>query len=62
MRPPKSLRDTHYYGAKKLGRGKGYVYPPNDPSGYDVDHLPAALEGRTYYRPSGSGEESLDDG
>jgi putative ATPase len=62
LQPPDALRDTHYYGAKKLGRGKGYVYPPNDPSGYDVDHLPAALEGRTYYRPSGSGEESLDDG
>ena len=25
-RPPDSLRDTHYYGAKKLGRGKGYVF------------------------------------
>ena len=58
LQPPDALRDTHYYGAKKLGRGKGYIYPPNDPAGYDVDHLPDELKGRTYYRPSGSGEET----
>jgi putative ATPase len=58
MRPPKALRDTHYHGAKKLGHGAGYVYPPDDPSGYEVDYLPEELKGRTYYRPSGSGEES----
>jgi putative ATPase len=57
IRPPKALRDTHYPGAKKLGHGKGYVYPPNDPEGYEVDYLPDELEGRTYYRPSGTGEE-----
>ena len=27
VRPPDELRDTHYYGAKKLGRGQGYIYP-----------------------------------
>jgi putative ATPase len=52
VRPPKALRDTHYRGAKKLGHGEGYVYPPSDPSGYDVDHLPEELRGRTYYDPS----------
>jgi putative ATPase len=57
IRPPKALRDTHYRGAKKLGHGEGYIYPPNDPAGYDVDHLPEELKGRTYYEPSGSGEE-----
>jgi putative ATPase len=57
LRPPTPLRDTHYYGAKKLGRGKGYVYPHADPRGFDVDHLPDELKGRRYYRPSGSGEE-----
>ena len=46
-----------YSGAKKLGRGKGYVYPHDDPRGFDVDHLPEPLRGKTYYRPSGSGEE-----
>jgi putative ATPase len=53
IRPPKSLRDTHYRGAKKLGHGEGYVYPPDDPAGYDVDHLPDELKGRRYYEPPG---------
>ena len=57
LRPPAALRDTHYYGAKKLGRGKGYIYPHADPSGFEVDNLPDELKGRRYYRPSGSGEE-----
>ena len=51
LQPPKPLRDAHYSGAKKLGHGKGYVYPPTDPAGYDVDHLPDALKGRRYYVP-----------
>ena len=58
LRPPKPLRDAHYRGAKKLGHGQGYVYPPNDPAGYEVDYLPDELKGRTYYEPSGNGEES----
>jgi putative ATPase len=61
LRPPDPLRDAHYYGAKKLGRGKDYVYPHTDPSGFDVDHLPDELKGRRYYRPSGSGEEKGDE-
>jgi putative ATPase len=61
LRPPDALRDTHYYGAKKLGRGKGYIYPHSDPRGFEVDHLPDELKGRRYYRPSGSGEEEGDD-
>jgi putative ATPase len=61
VRPPDALRDTHYYGAKKLGRGKGYVYPHSDPRGFEVDHLPDPLKGKKYYRPSGSGEEKGDD-
>ncbi|MBA2361635.1 MAG: replication-associated recombination protein A [Actinobacteria bacterium] len=61
LRPPDALRDTHYFGAKKLGRGKGYIYPHSDPRGFEVDHLPEELKGRRYYRPSGSGEEQGDD-
>ena len=45
-------------GAKKLGHGTGYAYPPNDPSGYDVDCLPDELKGSTFYEPSGSGEDT----
>jgi putative ATPase len=60
--PPKELRDASYYGAKKLGHGKGYIYPHSDARGFDVDYLPDELKGTTYYRPSGSGEEEADDG
>src|SRR5918996_1437787 len=60
--PPKALRDASYPGAKKLGHGKRYVYPHDDPAGFDVDYLPDELKGRTYYRPSGSGEEEAIDG
>jgi putative ATPase len=58
LRPPKPLRDAHYRGAKKLGHGEGYIYPPSDPAGYDVDHLPDELKGSKYYEPSGSGEDT----
>ncbi|MGZ4281548.1 MAG: replication-associated recombination protein A, partial [Gaiellaceae bacterium] len=61
-RPPDELRDAHYRGAKKLGRGEGYVYPHSDPRGFEVDYLPEPLKGKQYYRPSGSGEEGSDDG
>src|SRR6266536_3708644 len=57
LRPPDELRDASYYGAKKLGRGQGYIYPHSDPAGFDVDYLPEELRGRSYYRPSGAGEE-----
>ena len=62
LRPPDALRSASYYGAKKLGRGEGYIYPHSDPAGFEVDNLPDELKGRRYYRPSGSGEERGDDG
>jgi putative ATPase len=58
LRPPMPLRDAHYPGAKKLGHGQGYVYPPSDPTGYEVDYLPDELKGSTYYEPSESGEDT----
>jgi putative ATPase len=60
LMPPKSLRDTHYPGAKTFGHGKGYIYPHDDPRGFDVDYLPDELKGTTYYEPSGNGEEPKD--
>jgi putative ATPase len=62
LRPPDELRDASYYGAKKLGRGQGYIYPHSDPAGFEVDYLPEELRGRTYYKPSGAGEEEAEDG
>jgi putative ATPase len=57
VRPPPALRDASYPGARKFGHGQGYIYPHDDPRGFDVDNLPEELRGRKYYRPSGNGEE-----
>ncbi len=59
-RPPKPLRDGSWYG-RRLGHGEGYVYPHDDPQGFEASYLPEELEGRRYYEPSGSGEESSDE-
>ncbi|HEY6801866.1 MAG TPA: replication-associated recombination protein A, partial [Agromyces sp.] len=57
-RVPKHLRDAHYPGAKRLGHGKGYVYPHNDPIGVVAqEYLPAELQGATYYEPTEHGNE-----
>jgi putative ATPase len=60
VRPPKALRDGSWYG-RRLGHGEGYVYPHDDPEGSQASNLPEELEGRRYYEPSGSGEESADE-
>src|SRR5207237_317797 len=38
LRPPDAVRSAKYAGAKKLGRGEGYVNPHDDPAGFDVDN------------------------
>jgi putative ATPase len=55
--PPAALRDGHYAGARTRGHGEGYVSPHDDPTTAAADHLPDGLKGRTYYVPSGNGEE-----
>ena len=61
LRPPKMLQSKgHPLAAKKLGKGKGYIYPHDDPAGFDVDYLPDELKGRRYYEPRDSGEETSD--
>ncbi len=57
VKPPASLRDASWYG-RQLGHGEGYVYPHDDPRGFEISHLPEELQGKTYYQPSGSGEET----
>jgi len=59
-RPPKALSDGSWYG-RRLGKGEGYTYPHDDPQGFETSYLPEELEGRRYYEPSGSGEESSDE-
>ncbi len=56
--PPDHLRDAHYPGAKKLGRGEGYVYPHDEPDGVsDQPLLPPELRGARFYEPTDRGEE-----
>lgn len=57
-RVPKPLRDGHYAGAKKLGHGKGYRYPHDDPRGVvQQQYLPDELQARVYYQPTEHGNE-----
>ena len=47
---PAHLKDSHYSGAQKLGRGLTYQYPHSFPHHYVAQqYLPDALEGRHYY-------------
>ena len=55
---PAHLRDAHYQSAGKIGHGKGYEYPHDDPRGWtEQEHRPAEVAGRTYYEPSRHGFE-----
>ncbi|WP_249353675.1 replication-associated recombination protein A [Microbacterium sp. 2FI] len=57
-RVPIHLRDAHYAGAKRLGHGKGYVYPHDSDIGVvSQQHLPDELRGRRYYEPKAMGAE-----
>jgi putative ATPase len=50
-RPPAMLRSTgHTKAARARGHGEGYVYPHDDPAGFEVSYLPEELAGRQYYR------------
>ncbi|GGH35643.1 ATPase AAA [Microbacterium album] len=55
---PLHLRDAHYAGAKRLGHGKGYVYPHDHDLGVvPQQYLPDELRGRRYYEPKSHGAE-----
>ncbi len=52
---PDHLKDAHYQGAARLGRGKGYKYPHDFPGHYTAqNYLP---QRRNYYQPTEQGEE-----
>ncbi|HLR74045.1 MAG TPA: replication-associated recombination protein A [Virgibacillus sp.] len=54
---PPHLKDSHYFGAKKLGRGKGYKYPHNYESGWvNQQYLPDAIKNKRYYQPKSTGK------
>ena len=57
--PPDYLRDAHYPGARKLGRGVGYVYPHDEPGGVaEQSLLPDELRGERFYEPTDRGFEA----
>jgi putative ATPase len=57
--PPEYLRDAHYPGAKKLGRGEGYVYPHDEPGGVSEQPLlPPEVRGERFYEPTDRGFEA----
>jgi putative ATPase len=52
---PTHLRDAHYAGAERLGRGEGYQYDHNFPGHVaPQEHL---TESRSFFHPSGQGYE-----
>ncbi|HCU08181.1 MAG TPA: replication-associated recombination protein A [Clostridiales bacterium] len=58
---PAHLKDAHYSGAKKLGRGEGYLYPHAYGGYVKQQYLPddLARAGVHYYRPTENGREAL---
>ncbi|QDP40704.1 replication-associated recombination protein A [Radiobacillus deserti] len=59
---PAHLKDAHYSGAAKLGRGVDYKYPHNyEGSWIEQQYLPDTLRNKTYYQPKATGkfEQSL---
>ncbi|WP_084557266.1 replication-associated recombination protein A [Hamadaea tsunoensis] len=55
---PPALRDAHYSGAAKVGHGKGYRYPHDDPRGVVTQQYPPdELTEADYYRPTEHGAE-----
>lgn len=56
--PPPYLRDAHYPGARKLGRGEGYDYPHDRPEGVSPQELmPEEAVGERFLELSGHGHE-----
>ena len=54
---PRHLRDSSYPGAAKLGHGKGYVYPHDEPGGWvDQQYRPDDRDD-VYWRPTGRGAD-----
>jgi putative ATPase len=57
--PPDYLRDAHYPGAAKLGRGEGYRYAHDEPDAVsDQPLLPGELRGHRFYEPTERGFEA----
>jgi putative ATPase len=56
---PAHLRDASYGAARKLGHGRGYVYPHDEPGHWVAQrYRPAEYDERRYYVASGIGEDT----
>lgn len=54
---PPHLQDSHYVGAKNLGRGIDYLYPHNYAGGWvNQQYLPDDLKHRSYFSPKDTGK------
>lgn len=54
---PAHLKDSHYQGAKKLGRGIDYKYPHNyEGSWIAQQYLPDPIKNKQYYYPKNTGK------
>jgi len=54
---PDHLRDKHYKGAEKLGRGINYLYPHDFPNHWVAqDYLPERLKSVHYYEAEETGK------
>ena len=55
---PDHLKDAHYAGAKKLGRGVEYKYPHNYQNNYvKQQYLPDAIKNKKYYKAGNNKNE-----
>lgn len=59
---PLHLKDSHYSGAKNIGRGVDYKYPHNYPNNYvKQQYLPDNLKDKQYYNPQNNKfEQNID--
>lgn len=54
---PDHLKDSHYKGAKDLGRGIDYKYPHNYDGGWiSQQYLPDRIKNKKYYNPKDTGK------
>lgn len=54
---PSHLKDSHYQGAKELGRGIDYKYPHDYPGGWiNQSYLPNKIKSKRYYLPKETGK------
>jgi putative ATPase len=57
---PAHLKDAHYKGAEKLGRGIDYQYPHDFENGWvKQQYLPNSLKNKKYYDPKQTGKFEL---